>query len=85
MIGVTSLLGRNDRVVLAVLKEVRVLSGIPAGTVLELSYEVKRIGVTSIEIFIAGHDMLTGKEHLTGSAVFVTVDEYGVKTPHGLE
>ena len=45
---------------------------------------VIKIGVTSIEILVEGKNFLTGESHLTGRAVFVTVDENGKKRPHGL-
>ena len=69
MIGVTEKLGTNEQVVLAALK---------------VDYEVSKIGVTSIEILVEGKNFLTGESHLTGRAVFVTVDENGKKRPHGL-
>ncbi len=84
MIGVTCLLGRNDGVVLAAVKEVQVTRPILAGTVLELWYETGHMGTTSIEIEILGKDMLTGEEYVRGSAVFVTVDADGRKMAHGL-
>ncbi len=52
--------------------------------ILQLDYEVSKIGVTSIEILVEGKNFLTGESHLTGRAVFVTVDENGKKRPHGL-
>ena len=78
MIGVTEKLGTNEHVVLAALKEV------VSGMILQLDYEVSKIGVTSIEILVEGKNFLTGESHLTGRAVFVTVDENGKKRPHGL-
>lgn len=33
--------------------------------------------MTSIEILVEGKNFLTGESHLTGRAVFVTVDENG--------
>lgn len=84
MIGVTKLLGRNDHVVLAALKEVRITKPVTAGTILEFEYAAVHLGTTSIEIAVSVKDMLTGIGHARGSAVFVTVDEEGRKTPHGL-
>ena len=84
MIGVTQVLSRTDHVVLAAIKDVRVVKSVVAGTILELSYAVKNCGTTSVEIEIKGSDMLTSEEYFTGSAVFVTVDDEGKKTPHGL-
>lgn len=85
MIGVTKVLGRNDHVVLAALKEVRITEPIIAGAILEFEYEVAHTGTTSIQIDVAVKDMLSDIRHAQGSAVFVTVDEAGRKTPHGLE
>ena len=84
MIGITAVLGRTDHVVLAALKEIRVLKEVTAGSILELQYEVKSYGTTSVEIQIEGRDFLSRNIHFTGSAVFVTVDDEGKKTPHGL-
>ena len=79
MIGVTEKLGTNEHVVLAALKK-----EVVSGMILQLDYEVSKIGVTSIEILVEGKNFLTGESHLTGRAVFVTVDENGKKRPHGL-
>lgn len=84
MIGVTKTLGRNDHVVLAALKEVRITKPVIAGAILEFEYEVAYTGTTSIQIDVAVKDMLSGIRHVQGSAVFVTVDENGKKAPHGL-
>ncbi len=84
MIGVTRLLERNDGVVLAAVKEIKISRPIPAGAVLELWYERGRVGTTSIEINVLGKDMLTGDGYVRGSAVFVTVDAEGRKLAHGL-
>ena len=79
MIGVTEKLGTNEHVVLAALKEVVIKKEVVSGMILQLDYEV-----TSIEILVEGKNFLTGESHLTGRAVFVTVDENGKKRPHGL-
>ena len=84
MIGVTKLLGKNDHVVLAALKEVRIKKPMTAGMILEFEYEVTKLGKTSIEIAVLVKDMLSGDSYATGNAVFVTVDESGGKTSHGL-
>lgn len=84
MIGVTKILGRNDCVVLAALKEMRVTKPMVAGSVLEFTYEIGNIGTTSIEIMVIVKDMLLDEQYAHGSAVFVTVDQDGRKTPHGL-
>ena len=84
MIGVTEKLGTNEHVVLAALKEVVIKKEVVSGMILQLDYEVSKIGVTSIEILVEGKNFLTSESHLTGRAVFVTVDENGKKRPHGL-
>ena len=84
MIGVTKLLGRNDHVVLAALKEVRIKKPMTAGMILQFEYEVAKLGTTSIDISVAVIDMLSGDCYATGNAVFVTVDDAGRKAPHGL-
>ena len=85
MIGVTQVLGRTDHVVLAAVKDIRVVKSIVAGTILEMNYSVKNYGTTSVEIEVSGSDMLSKEAYFTGNAVFVTVDDEGKKTPHGLK
>ena len=84
MIGVTKLLGRNDHVVLAALREVRIKKPMTAGMILQFEYEVAKLGTTSIDISVAVIDMLSGDCYATGNAVFVTVDDAAKKAPHGL-
>lgn len=84
MIGITEVLGRTDHVVLAAIREIRVSRPVLAGAILELQYEPEKYGSTSIEIGVVGKDFLSHEVYFTGSAVFVTVDEEGNKTPHGL-
>lgn len=84
MIGVTGLLKSTENVVLAAVKEISVTKEVVSGVILELWQETKRIGTTSVEIQVTGRNFLTGEVYLTGSAVFVTVDEQGRKIPHGL-
>ena len=84
MIGITEVLGRTDHVVLAAVREVQVTRSVLAGTILELMYSPEKYGTTSVEIEICGRDLLTQEIYFTGSAVFVTVDDHGHKTPHGL-
>lgn len=84
MVGVTQIVKKSNDVVLATLKEMRVLKPITAGCVLEFEYETQHLGTTSIEIFVNVKDMLSQEQYARGSAVFVTVDENGKKTPHGL-
>lgn len=84
MIGVTKILGRNDRVVLAALKEMCVTKPMVAGSILEFAYEIGNVGTTSIEIMVIVRDMLSAEQYARGSAVFVTVDANGKKAPHGL-
>lgn len=84
MVGVTKVVGKSDSVVLASLKEMRVLKPIVAGAILEFEYETAHLGITSIEIFVNVKDMLSQEQYARGNAVFVTVDENGKKTPHGL-
>lgn len=84
MIGITEVLGRTDHVVLAAVQEIQVSKSVLAGTILELMYSPEKYGTTSVEIGICGRDLLTQEIYFTGSAVFVTVDDQGHKTPHGL-
>lgn len=84
MIGVTEKLGSTECVVLAAIKEIAVKKKVVSGQILELQYCTKKTGTTSVEIEVAGVDFLTGEVHMSGSAVFVTVDEEGKKCPHGL-
>lgn len=84
MIGVTKEIGKNENVVLAALKEIRIIKPMKAGMILEFLYETGHLGTTSIEIMVTVRDMLTKEEHAYGSAIFVTVDDNGKKAPHGL-
>ncbi len=85
MIGITGILGRTDCVVLAAIREIRVVKPIVAGVILEIQYEPGKYGTTSVEIKCEGRDFLTKEQYFTGSAVFVTVDSEGRKKPHGLK
>lgn len=85
MIGITQVLGRTDHVVLAALKELTVVRKVESGSIVELRYEVKSYGTTSVEISVEGIDLLSKANYFYGSAVFVTVDDEGNKTPHGLK
>ena len=84
MIGVTKLLGRNDHVVLAALRAVRIKKPMTAGMILQFEYEVAKLGTTSIDISVLVTNMLSGDCYAIGNAVFVTVDDAGRKSPHGL-
>lgn len=84
MIGVTKRLGRNDGVVLAALEEVQITKPMTAGMILTFEYEISHLGTTSIEIFVVVKDMLSEVPCAMGRVRFVTVDETGRKTPHGL-
>lgn len=84
MIGVAEKIGTTEGVVLAALKEIAVKKKVVSGQILELQYSLKKLGTTSVEIEVTGVDFLTRKLHMSGSAVFVTIDEDGEKCPHGL-
>lgn len=84
-IAIAHILGHTDHVVLAAIREIEVCRSIYSGSILELQYVVKKIGTTSVEIYIEGKDFLTGEKHCSGSVVFVTVDDEGKKKPHGLK
>lgn len=83
MIGVTGIMGCTENVVLAAIREIRVVKPVVAGVILEIQYEPGKYGTTSIEIKCEGRDFLTKELYFTGSAVFVTVDSEGRKKPHG--
>ena len=83
-IAIANTLGHTDHVVLAAIKEINIMKSIYSGSVLELGYEVRKYGTTSVEIHIEGVDFLTREKHCEGNVVFVTVDDEGRKTPHGL-
>lgn len=83
-IAMAETVGHTDHMVLAAMKEIRVTKPIYSGTVLELGYGVEKYGTTSVEIHIEGVDFLTREKHCEGNVVFVTVDDEGKKTPHGL-
>lgn len=85
MIGVSGIMGSTEHIVLAAVREIRVVKPVLVGAVLELQYELGRIGTTSVEIKVLGTDFLTKERYFTGSAVFVAVDDEGKKKPHGLQ
>lgn len=85
MIGVTAVIGSTEHVVLAAIREIKVVKPVVAGTILELQYELGHVGTTSVEIRVRGMDFLTDEVHFIGSAVFVSVDDEGKKRPHGLK
>lgn len=84
-IGVSETLGRTDHVVLAAVKELNVKKEITGGSILEMQYEVVHIGNTSLILRVEGVDLISREKHCEGELVFVTIDEDGRKTPHGLE
>lgn len=84
MIGVTQFLGKNENVVLAAIREMRIIRPVLAGTILDFQYEVGDLGTTSIEIRVEAKDMSTDVEYLYGSTIFVTVGRDGKKVPHEL-
>lgn len=55
-----------------------------AGAILDFYMEKGTPRSTSIPIYITVKHMLTGQVHAKGTAIFVTVDENGKKTPHHL-
>lgn len=84
MIGMTEVMGEMEHVVLVAIREIQVKKPVRAGTILELRYKPGKYGTTSVEILVEGRDFLSQEIYFTGSAIFVTVDEQGNKTPHGL-
>lgn len=83
-IGIAGTLGRTDHVVLASIKEVNIVKPVYSGMILEMQWEMERVGTTSIELHILGQEYLTGNKHCEGRVIFVTVDDEGNKAPHGL-
>ena len=84
MIGVTRLLGSNEGVVLVALNNISIQKPTVAGAILDFYMEKGTPRSTSIPIYITVIHMLTGQVHAKGTAIFVTVDENGKKTPHHL-
>ncbi len=84
MIGVTEIMGEMDHVVLAAVREIQIKRPVRAGTILEFRYQPGKYGTTSVEILVEGRDFLSHDIYVTGSAIFVTVDDEGNKMPHGL-
>ena len=83
-IGVAKTLGRTDHIVFVAMKELNVRKEISGGSVLEMQYEVVKLGTTSIVLRVEGVDLISRQVHCEGEFVFVTIDEDGKKTPHGL-
>ena len=84
-IGMAKVMGHTSHFVLAAVRGINVTRPVYTGSILELGYEVKYIGSTSVELAVEGRDFLSGDMHCGGSVVFVNVDDEGKKTPHGLE
>lgn len=84
MIGMTEIMGEMEHVVLAAVREIRIKRPVRAGTILEFRYQPGEYGTTSVEILAEGRDFLFHDIYVTGSAIFVTVDDEGNKMPHGL-
>lgn len=84
-IGMAEVMGRTSHFVLAAVREIHVTKSVYTGSILELEYEVKKIGTTSVELTVEGKDFLSGDIHCKGSVVFVTVDDEGKKLPHGIQ
>lgn len=83
-IGVAKTLGRTERIVFVAMKDLQVKKEISGGSVLEMQYEVVKYGTTSIVLRVEGVDLTSRQVHCKGEFVFVTIDENGKKTPHGL-
>lgn len=83
-IAMSRTMQRTDHFVLAAIREIRITKPVCAGTVLSLYYTVENVGTTSVELRIRGKNDISGESHCEGSIVFVTVDDEGKKTPHGL-
>ena len=84
-IGVAKLLGHTDHTVIVSTKELSVKQPVNPGTVLELDFELKAAGTTSLTIQVEGRDMLHPESsYCQGTFIFVTLDENGNKKPHGI-
>lgn len=83
-IAMAKTLGTTEGYVLAAIKEIQVQKSVYPGDVLEFCYCPKNIGTTSVELLIEGRGYLSQEKHCQGTVVYVTVDEAGKKTPHGL-
>lgn len=84
-IGMAKVMGHTSHFVLAAVRGINVTRPVYTGSILELGYEVKYIGSTSVELAVEGRDFLSGDMHCGGCVVFVNVDDEGKKAPHGLE
>ena len=83
-IGVAETLGRTDHVVLTASTDIAIRKPVQGGTIIEMQYEAVHFGTTSIVIQVEGVNALTHEKHCEGRFVFVTIDDAGKKTPHGL-
>ena len=75
----------GEGIVVARADGIRFLRPLHLGDVLELRARVTRLGRTSIVLTVEGTEVLSGERSCEGTFVFVTVDEQGLSTPHGLE
>lgn len=84
-IATVKLRGSSAGIVAAKVEGIRFLRPLHLGDVLELRARVTRLGRTSIVLTVEGTELLSGGRSCEGTFVFVTVDEQGRSTPHGLE
>jgi acyl-CoA hydrolase len=84
-IATVKLRGRSDGIVMTRAQEVRFLRPLHLGDVLELHAVVEQLGGTSIVLKVTGTELLSTERCCEGTLVFVTVDEQGRSTEHGLK
>lgn len=78
-IGASNTLGRTDGIVLVAMKELHITTKVKGGSILSLYYKVKKVGNTSLTLYVEGRDLVTQVVHCSATLVFVNVDCEGKK------
>lgn len=83
--GAIEVLGRQDHVVMAGMNHLSFFHPVALGTILEMRYELAKVGTSSLTIAVEALDKFD-KEKLYASCqvTFVNTDENGKSSPHGI-
>lgn len=83
--GVVQVLGRKEHVVMCAVNDLRFHKPALLGTIMSVSYELAKVGKSSLTIGVEARDMLN-PQVVYGSCqvVFVNTDTEGKSAPHGI-
>ena len=83
--GVIEVLGRQDHVVMAGVNDLKFIRPVALGTILEIRYELVKVGTSSLTIAVEAQDKFNSeKKYATCQVTFVNTDENGRSSPHGI-